>query len=152
MCDGSEGETTGVDVQRRVDEYVGAVDPPPQEILELDYVFEALAHSRRRYILYSLHAETEWTLRDLARKLVAWEQNIPESAVLDHERDEMYVSLYHTHLPKLVAWNIIKIDGGSGGTIVPAENAVQVLAALEGVGASLDTAQESHARDETDRK
>ena len=112
----------------------------------MEFVFEALAHPRRRYLVYSLLSETRWTLRELATKLVAWERDISEEAVTDFDRDEMFVSLHHAHVPKLVDFDVIEYDDGEEGVIVAAENAVQILAALEGLGASVDNEREMHAR------
>jgi hypothetical protein len=122
---------------------------PPREILELDYVYEALSHSRRRYLCYTLLEETEWSLTDLATKIAAWENGIPDRAVTDHQRELVYVSLYHAHIPKLVDQDITAYDDVTE-TIKAAEHAEQVLSALEGIGASLDADQERHARGETD--
>lgn len=123
--------------------------PPPQEILELDHIYKALCHSRRRYLCYSLLEDTEWSLDELATKIAAWENDIPEQAVTDHQRTQVYVSLYHAAVPKLVEEGVITFDDVTE-TITPGEHADQVLAALEGMGASLDHTQEAHARSEID--
>lgn len=147
MDDESERAESDGGVQPGVDEYIRTAQPPPAEVLELDFVFKALSHPRRRYIVYSLLSNTQWTLTELARKLVAWERDIREEAVTDHDRDRMYISLYHAHIPKLVDLEILKFeDDGDEEIIVADEHAVQVLAVLEGAGASLDTTQETHAR------
>ena len=147
-----EGPEGGDEVQREVDEYIRDIQPPPEEILEMEYVFEALAHPRRRYLVYSLLSNTEWTLQELATKLVAWERDVAEEAVTEFDRDEMFTSLYHAHVPKLVDLDVIEYRNGEKGIIAAAEHAVQVLAALEGLGASVDTAQEAHARTDYERK
>ena len=134
------------DIQRDINEYLQQIRPPPEEVLKMEYVFEALAHPRRRYLIYSLLSSTEWTLRELATKLVAWERDLNEETVTDVDRDEMFASLHHAHIPKLVDHGVIEYHNGEEGIIVAAENAVQVLAALEGLGASVDTDQEAHAR------
>lgn len=78
-------------------------------------------------------------------------RDIPEADVTDYNRDQMYISLYHAHVPKLVDLEIIEFaDGDDEEVIVPDENAAQVLAVLEGAGASLDTMQETHARSENE--
>lgn len=136
----------GDDVRREVANCIREIEPPPKNVIELEYLFEALAHPRRRYLLYSLLSSTRWTLQELATKLVAWEQDISEDAVADFDRDEMFVSLHHAHVPKLVEHDIIEYQNGEQGIITADRNAVQVLAALEGIGASVDTAQETHAR------
>lgn len=117
----------------------------------MEFVFDALAHPRRRYIIYSLLSNARWTLTELATKLVAWERDIPETDVADFARDQMFVSLYHAHIPRLIESRIIRYeDDDAREVIVADENAAQVLAALEGAGASLDTAQETHARRDYD--
>ncbi|MFC4986377.1 DUF7344 domain-containing protein [Saliphagus infecundisoli] len=67
----------------------------------MEFVYEALAHPRRRYVCYSLLSSSRWTLTELATKLVAWERDIPEGDVTESSRDDMYLSLYHAHIPKL---------------------------------------------------
>lgn len=119
--------------------------PLSRDVLELDHVYEALGHSRRRYLCYTLLEDTRWTLTDLATKIAAWEQDVPEHAVTEDQRERVYVSLYHAHVPKLVDEGIITFDPATE-RITAAGNAEQVLAALEGMGASLDSTQESHAR------
>lgn len=141
---GAEEDDTSTDSSA-----LGGAEIPSREILELDHVFEALGHPRRRYLCYTLLEATEWTLTDLATKIAAWEQDVPESEVDDEQRERVYVSLYHGHIPKLVHEDVLKFDEESE-TITPSENAQQVLAALEGLGASLDSNQETHARGEMD--
>lgn len=149
MAEDSKRTDADGELQRSVDDFVRTAHPPPAEILELDFVYEALSHPRRRYLCYSLLSGTRWTLRELATKLVAWEQDCPEQDVAEYEIDDVYVSLYHVHLPKLVKLGIVEFeDGEDEEVVVAAENAVQVLAVLEGAGASLDALQEEHARSE----
>ena len=119
-------------------------------MLELEFVYEALAHPRRRYVVYSLLSSTRWTLAELATKLVAWERDVPEEDVPDFDRDEMYVSLYHAHVPKLVELDIVEFEDDGEEVIVASDNAIQVLTVLEGAGASIDALQETHARSEFD--
>ncbi|SIR63472.1 hypothetical protein SAMN05421858_3031 [Haladaptatus litoreus] len=120
-------------------------------VLELQPVFEAIAHPRRRYLVYTLAEETEWSLDDLATKLAAWETDTAEANIATLTRQEMYTSLYHSHVPKLVDLDVIEFDD-STETITPGPHTVQVLAALEGAGGSLDNRQETHARSEFDRE
>lgn len=123
--------------------------PPPKAILEVDCVYAALGHPRRRYLCYSLLEDTEWSLDELTTKIAAWENDIPDHAVTEHQREQVYVSLYHAHIPKLVDGGVITFDEVTE-TITPAEHADQVLGALEGIGGSLDNNQETHARGEID--
>ncbi|WP_254531128.1 DUF7344 domain-containing protein [Natrinema gelatinilyticum] len=146
MDDESERPNAGDDLRRNVKAYIRKAHPPPAEILELNFVYEALAHPRRRYLCYSLLSSSRWTLTELATKLVAWERDIPEEDVAEFNRDEMYVSLHHAHVPKLVDLDIVEYDTGGEEVIIASTNAPQVLAALQGAGASIDVLQETHAR------
>ncbi|WP_254271601.1 DUF7344 domain-containing protein [Haloarcula marina] len=124
---------------------------PPPNFLEIEPIYEALGHPRRRYLCYTLLKDTEWSLNDLATKIVAWETDVPEHAVTEDQREEVYISLYHAHIPKLVAEGVVTFDEGTE-RVTAAEHADQVLTALEGMGGSLDAAQETHARSEMDER
>lgn len=117
----------------------------PEGILTLQPVYEALAHPRRRYLVYTLSEDTEWSLDELATKLAAWETDTPEADIATLTHQEMYVSLYHAHVPRLVELDVIEFDADTE-IVTPGENAPQVLAVLEGAGGSLDSRQEAHAR------
>lgn len=110
-------------------------------------MYQALGHPRRRYLCYTLLEDTEWSMTELATKIAAWESDVPDHAVTEDQREEVYVSLYHVHVPKLVDEGVIAFDEATG-TITAAEHAQQVLTTLEGMGASLDSRQEAHARGE----
>lgn len=118
-------------------------------VLELDHVFEALAHPRRRYLLYALQEDAERSLQDLAAMVAAWEQDVPLEAVTDDEAESVYVTLYHNHVPKLVEDGIVDFVEATE-TIRPAGNAEQVLSVLENAGGSRDSEQEEHARGDRD--
>ena len=117
----------------------------PQEVLELDYLYDALAHPRRRYLCYTLLEDAEWSLSDLATKVAAWEADVPEGEVTDTRRERVYVSLYHAQIPRLVDEGVVTFDE-TRETITAGENATSVLAALRAVGEMLDDGQEEHAR------
>lgn len=120
---------------------VVSIDPA---VLELDHVFAVLSHPRRRYLMYALATNPSWTLSELSTKLVAWEENVEEAAVDPHRREQMYISLYHTHVPKLEDAGVVEFEPRSE-TIARGNNATQVFAVLAGAGGSLDDAQEEHA-------
>ncbi|MFC4437169.1 MULTISPECIES: DUF7344 domain-containing protein [Natrialbaceae] len=124
---------------------------PSVDILEIEPVYEALGHPRRRYLCYTLLEDTEWSLSDLATKIAAWENDVPEHEVTENHHEGVYVSLYHAHVPKLVDEGVITF-GEATETITTAEHAEQVMTALEGIGASLDANQETHARSEMDEQ
>lgn len=114
--------------------------------LELDHVFEALDHPRRRYLLYTLLEETEWSLWELAGKIAAWEQELPPRTLPAEDIEAVYIALYHTHVPQLVEDNIVRFSE-TDEVIQAGSNAEQVLAVLEGVGGIVDDDQEVHARE-----
>lgn len=114
-------------------------------VLGLNHVYDALAHPRRRYLCYTLLEETEWSLTELATKIAAWEHEVAEEEVTATQRDNVYISLYHAHVPRLVDDDVITFDEELETTAI-SDNAEQVLTALNGMGASLDSDQEYHAR------
>jgi hypothetical protein len=123
----------------------GAVPDP--DLLRLDGVFVALAHPRRRYLCYSLLSATEWSLRDLAAKVAAWETDRPEHAVDEDRRERVYLSLYHAHVPRLVDEGIVTFDPETE-QLATGPHADRVRTVLERLGASEDAGQEAHARSE----
>lgn len=130
---------------------VDSSETPPttsSEFLELDHVYKALGHSRRRYLCYTLLESPEWTPGDLARKIAAWEHDVAEADVTDQQQEAVYIALYHMHVPTLVEEGVIAFDSVIE-TIGPATNAKQVLRALKGIDASLDSQQEAHARSDS---
>lgn len=117
-------------------------------VLELDEVFTALSHPRRRYLLYTLINEhSEETLPELATKIAAWEGDEPTGEVTDEERRNVHLSLYHSHVPKLARLDIVEYQQADD-IIVRARNTDQVQAVLDGAGAELDQRQKTHAREE----
>jgi hypothetical protein len=69
-----------------------------------------LTNRRRRYVLYCLKtSEMPMTLANLADGLVRRETDASPTAVQD-ERERIYVSLYHTHLPKLAEADLVSFD------------------------------------------
>ncbi|MBV0924079.1 hypothetical protein KTS45_07660 [Halomicroarcula limicola] len=66
-----------------------------------------LADRRRRYLLYCLHLHsTPQPLPDIADQVTVWETSDPATERLD-ERLEIYLSLYHDHLPELVEAGVV---------------------------------------------
>lgn len=114
------------------------------ELLELDHVFSVLDHPRRRYLLYALATEREWTLTELATKLAAWEQDSPGEEVDESTRDQVYLSLYHAHVPALVENGVVEFDADTE-TLTRGTAAEEVFTVLAGAGNSLDAARQRHA-------
>jgi hypothetical protein len=150
MTEGGPEETTGKATE--TEEAMGNSNRDPDSILELDEVFAALGHPRRRYLLYTLvNGSTEAPLPELAADIAAWELEKPASEVTAAERRTVHISLYHSHIPKLASLGVVDYDEAEN-VIVRAVNTAQVQAVLDGAGAELDSRQESHVRDTDDRK
>lgn len=121
----------------------------PESAIDQDTLFEALAHERRRYLLYTLMEDESWSLLELARKLAAWEEDVSEADADETVVERTYASLYHAHVPKLADLGIIEFDRETE-TITKGENAEQVLHVLELTGGSNAVSLENHARSDRD--
>lgn len=87
-----------------------------QDTLSQDVVFDLLSSSRRRFVLYYLRTESESVkLTDLSDEVAAWEYETPIEELTEQERKRAYVSLYQTHVPKLVEAGLI--DHADNGTL-----------------------------------
>lgn len=75
---------------------------------ELDEILRVLTAKRRRYVLYYLREEEMATLNELARQLVAWEEQQAPEAVLDADIERHALELYHEHLPQLTETCLIE--------------------------------------------
>lgn len=86
-------------------------DEQPSESPSIDDISEMLSHHRRRYVIECLgQYDSPMSLPDLADECVVMEHeqtldDIPAEAVRD-----MYMSLYHCHIPKLVEIGAIEYD------------------------------------------
>lgn len=56
---------------------------------------------RERYVLYCLSEHGQMALRDLADEVTVWERDTLLPDVPPDECREVYLSLYHTHVPRL---------------------------------------------------
>lgn len=121
----------------------------PESTITEDDMFEALAHERRRYLLYTLFEDDEWSLQTLSNKVAAWEDSCPVDDVPASKRERVYASLYHSHVPKLADLGIVEFDP-SEEAIRKGPTAEQTLDVLEKTGASSADELERHAR-ENDR-
>ena len=114
------------------------------EMLNLYHAFGSIDHPRRRDLLEVLATDSVWTLKELATRLVAWEQDIEKAAIPSDLCDRMYVSLYHSYIQKFVEIGVIHFDEDTD-TIARRIHADQVVTFLEGADASRDNQQEQHA-------
>jgi DNA-binding transcriptional ArsR family regulator len=75
-----------------------------------DDLFDVLSNPRRRYILSHLQAsKTPMALADLTDAVVRWETGEEPTAV-QAVREQVYISLYHWHLPKLADAGLISFN------------------------------------------
>lgn len=82
---------------------------PSQSISKGD-LYHLLQNPRRRAVLRYLlaHADREqFRMRDLAEEIGAWEHDTTVQALTSDQRQNVYIALYQSHLPKLDAHGII---------------------------------------------
>ncbi|MFC6765735.1 DUF7344 domain-containing protein [Natrinema soli] len=77
----------------------------------INSVFEGFAHHRRRYALRELRRHANpMELADLADELAVRENETPLTDVPADEVKRIYMSLYHTHIPKLEAADLVRYN------------------------------------------
>jgi len=74
-----------------------------------DVLFQALATTMRRRMLWYVLANAETTTDELADVLAGWESTTA-GVVGPSEREEIRIELHHVHLPLLVAADLIEYD------------------------------------------
>lgn len=85
----------------------------------VDAVFEALADERRRYALHCLKEhETPLALADLAEEVAVQENSSPITEVTAEDVKRTYMSLYHTHIPKLEDAGIVRYNQDADGVVL----------------------------------
>ena len=89
----------------------GNATTPAPEPASLDAIFDALADSRRRYVLHRLdESDPPLALPDLAAEIAARENGAPIDDLPAEVVEAVYVSLYHAHVPKLADLNVVEYD------------------------------------------
>ncbi|MFW5919922.1 MAG: DUF7344 domain-containing protein [Halanaeroarchaeum sp.] len=87
--------------------------------LSQDTAFDLLSNARRRFVLRRLQEESgPVELGDLAAELASAETGVPVEDLTAQQRKRTYVSLYQTHVPKMVEAGVIEYDRDEG-TIFP---------------------------------
>lgn len=77
----------------------------------VDSVFQALAAQRRRLLLEVLrHHDQELTLPDAAEEVAQLEANRSITELSAERIANVYISLYHDHLPRLVEAGLLEYD------------------------------------------
>lgn len=96
--------------------------------------FELLGHRYRRYVVRTLDEHgRELALADLADETARREYETTVAEISSEEVSEVYLSLYHSHVPKLEDGDVVHYDQESD-VVVPrerVESLVQVLDAVE---------------------
>ena len=100
------------------------------EQLSGDVIFDIVSNRRRRFVLTHLQREGgPVQLTDIATELAAAESDIPPEEVGTKARKRAYVSLYQTHVPRLIEEGIVAHDEETG-TVRLRDPAAEVLAYL----------------------
>jgi hypothetical protein len=93
-------------------------------------LFDVLSHHRRRYVVECLiRYGSPMTLPDLADECVMMEHQRAVDSVPAETVKRMYMSLYHTHIPKLVDSDAVEYDQESD-SVALCPNAGQLEAYL----------------------
>ncbi|PSP82484.1 hypothetical protein BRC83_09295 [Halobacteriales archaeon QS_1_68_17] len=80
------------------------------DALSVDTIHALLANRTRRFALYCLYTYTNpVSLDDLARYICEWRFDDPAAELMD-ERLQIYRSLYHQHVPRLVETGVADYD------------------------------------------
>lgn len=110
---------------------------PMEAPLTVDEAGTVLANERRRMVVYGLAEadEEKMTLGNVSELIASSEHEKPPRLLESHERKQVYVALYQSHLPKLDNVGVINYDKDRGTfTYGPAFNTIlRVLNAVEDV-------------------
>lgn len=101
-----------VSVQAGGDASVPEVDRYRQ--LSVSAKFDILSNARRRCLLRYLHDEPECSVRELSRRVAAWENDVPPERVTWKQRKRVYTGLHQTHLPRLDKFGVVDYDCDRG--------------------------------------
>lgn len=105
------------------------------DALTVDEILELLSVRRRRYLLAALsNVATPASLPRLADEMTEWEHGVPAEE-RKQERQQIYMSLYHTHVPKLEDADVVSYTQADD-TVEWDENAQIVRPYLEKVMSS----------------
>lgn len=85
----------------------------------LDNLFDVLSDERRRFALHCLKKHgTPLSLADLAEEVVALENDAPMTEIPREDVKETYMSLYHTHVPKMKAAGLLHYDQDTDSVVL----------------------------------
>lgn len=87
------------------------IDRKSDDGLSPDDSFEILSNARRRYMIDYLHQQGgAESLSNIADHIAAREYDTPVDQIDNDQRRRVYISLYQTHLPKLVEYGVVEYD------------------------------------------
>jgi DNA-binding transcriptional ArsR family regulator len=79
-----------------------------------DGMYKALSHERRRTVLHTLVDESgPIELRTLSKAVATREQTADTEPISAALIDQVHLSLYHTHLPRLAEHGLVTFDSES---------------------------------------
>lgn len=91
------------------------LEPPERDSQSRQDVYEVLRNQRRRYALHALSvADGSVSVRNLADRVAAWEQDTAVAALSDRDRHRVYTSLQQVHLPRLAEADLVRLDEERG--------------------------------------
>lgn len=81
------------------------------EPIDTDEIFELLANERRRMLLTCLQDhDPPLALADVAQELAVREYDVPLDEIPAEAVENLYMALYHSHIPKLNAYGVVAHD------------------------------------------
>ncbi|MBX0303001.1 DUF7344 domain-containing protein [Haloarcula salinisoli] len=84
---------------------------PVADELTLSELLELLSHRRRRFVLGTLdETDGDVPMDSLAKRLAAWEESDSPADATPPAVEDVKLSLYHTHLPKLETAGLVTFD------------------------------------------
>ncbi|WP_227375915.1 DUF7344 domain-containing protein [Haladaptatus halobius] len=85
--------------------------PPASEEAVFDTLLDVLSYSRRRQILSRLDSgRTPMSLANLADEIVVHERDAPLAEIPARDVKQVYMSLYHSHVPRLEDADLVEYD------------------------------------------
>ncbi|UPV74718.1 hypothetical protein M0R89_01280 [Halorussus limi] len=93
-----------------------STEPPTDDSARVDAVFGAVSNPRRRYALYYLSDRGATDVETLSTVVAGWARTRadPSAVVTPEDREDVRVSLHHTHLPRLEREGFVRYDRETG--------------------------------------
>ena len=91
------------------------------ESLSKETIYEILSNQRRRFMIHALkYRDSAMELKEISKRVTAWEQNTEMSAINYDQRRSVYTSIKNTHLPVLEENGLVEYDAETK-TVAPTE-------------------------------